>query len=95
MGFEEALMFLTVQTLPLFISSRLCLLNCVYNYGTRMKHALKRWIALMRASVTGKAECVKVLLDRGAEVNMQYDVSGVIIHCVHALQHIVGVPSSG
>ena len=40
MGFEEALMFLTVETLPLFSSSRLCLLNCVDNYGTRMKHAL-------------------------------------------------------
>ena len=39
MVFEEALMFLTVETLPLF-SSRLCLLNCVDNYGTRMKHAL-------------------------------------------------------
>ena len=40
MGFEEALMFLTVETLPLFSSSRLCLLNCVDHYGTRMKHAL-------------------------------------------------------
>ena len=49
----------------------------------------------MRASVTGKAECVKVLLDRGAEVNMQDNVSGVIMHCVHALQHILGVPCSG
>ena len=48
----------------------------------------------MRASVTGKAECVKVLLDRGAEVNMQDDVSGVIILCVPALQHISRVPSS-
>ena len=55
----------------------------------------KEWTALMRASVTGKAECVKVLLDRGAEVNMQDNVSVVIMHCVHALQHILGVPSSG
>ena len=39
MVFEEALMFLTVETLPLFTSSRLCLLNCVDNYGTLMKHA--------------------------------------------------------
>ena len=55
----------------------------------------KEWTALMRTSVTGKAECVKVLLDRGAEVNMQDNVSVVIMHCVHALQHILGVPSSG
>ena len=27
MGFEEALMFLTVETLPLFSGSRMCLLN--------------------------------------------------------------------
>ena len=40
MVFEEALMVLTVETLPLFSSSRLCLLNCVDNYGTRMKYAL-------------------------------------------------------
>ena len=53
------------------------------------------WTALMRASVTGKVECMKVLLDMGSEVNMQDDVSGVIIHCVHAMQHIPGVPYSG
>ena len=28
-------------------------------------------------------ECVKMLLDKGAQVNMQDKVSGVIIHCVH------------
>ena len=40
-------------------------------------------------------ECVKVLLDKGAEVNIQEDkVSGVIIHCVHAMQHVPRVPSS-
>ena len=30
----------------------------------------------MKASKAGKVECVKVLLDRGAEVNMQDEVSG-------------------
>ena len=34
----------------------------------------------MRASVAGQVECVKVLLDRSAEVNMRDKVSGVIIH---------------
>ena len=48
----------------------------------------------MVASVTGKVECVKLLLDSGAEVNMQNKVSGVIIHCVHAMLHIPSVPSS-
>ena len=51
--------------------------------------------ALMKASEEGQVECVKMLLDKGAEVNMQDNVSGVIMHCVHALQHILGVPSSG
>ena len=40
---------------------------------------------LMKASEAGKVECVKVLLDRGAEINMQDKVSGVIIHCAHAM----------
>ena len=31
--------------------------------------------ALMAASWSGRMECVKVLLDRGAEVNMQKKVS--------------------
>ena len=31
--------------------------------------------ALMKASFSGHGECVKVLLDRGAEVNMQDKVS--------------------
>ena len=34
------------------------------------------WTALMRASVSGHKECVNVLLDMGAEVNMQDKVSG-------------------
>ena len=33
------------------------------------------------ASQEGKVECVEMLLDRGADINMQTEVSGVIIHC--------------
>ena len=51
--------------------------------------------ALMAASQKGQVKCVKMLLDRGAMVNMQRKVSGVIIHCVHAMQHVPRVPSSG
>ena len=40
--------------------------------------------ALMTASQAGHMECVQMLLDKGADVNMQNEVSGVIIHCVHA-----------
>ena len=39
-------------------------------------------------------DCGKVLLNKGAQVNRQDQVSGVIIHCVHALQHVARVPSS-
>ena len=46
------------------------------------------WTVLRMASEAGQVECVKVLLDRGAEVNMQDKVIGVIIHCVHAMQHV-------
>ena len=53
------------------------------------------WTALMVASQEGQVECVKMLLDRGAEVNMPKKVSGVIIHCVHAMQHVPRVRSSG
>ena len=49
----------------------------------------------MVASHEGQVECVKMLLDRGAEVNMQNEVSGVIVDWVHAMQHIPRVPSSG
>ena len=48
--------------------------------------------ALMKASVAGQVECMKMLLDRGAEVNMQDKVIGVIMHCVHAMQHVPRVP---
>ena len=50
--------------------------------------------ALMMASQAGHIECVQVLLDKGAYVNEQTRVSGVIIHCVHAMQHVPRVPSS-
>ena len=46
----------------------------------------------MAASEEGQVECVKMLLDRGAEVNMQKKVSGVIIDCVHAMQTYPEVP---
>ena len=52
------------------------------------------WTALMMASKAGHMKCIKVLLDKGAEVNLQDKVSGVIIHCVHAMQHVPRVPSS-
>ena len=48
----------------------------------------------MKASKAGHIECVQVLLDRGTDVNMQNKVSGVIIHCVHAMQLVPLVPSS-
>ena len=34
----------------------------------------------MMASAAGQVEYIKVLLDRGAEVNMQDKVSGVDVH---------------
>ena len=49
--------------------------------------------ALMRASNAGHMECVTILLDKGADVNIQNDVSDVIVHCVHAMQHVPRVPS--
>ena len=47
----------------------------------------------MKASEAGHIKCVQVLLDKGADVNMQNEVSGVIIHCVHAMHHVPRVPS--
>ena len=35
----------------------------------------------MKASKVGQVECVWMLLDRGAKINMQNKVSGVIILC--------------
>ena len=49
---------------------------------------------MMKALEKGHMECVQVLLDKGADVNMQTWVSGVFIHCVHAMQHVPRVPSS-
>ena len=34
----------------------------------------------MKASKAGQVECIKMLLDRGAEVNMQSEVSGVDVN---------------
>ena len=48
----------------------------------------------MMASQAEHMECVQVLLDKSADVNMQSEVSGVIIHCVHAMQHVPRVPCS-
>ena len=42
----------------------------------------------MMTSEAGKVDCVKLLLDRGAQVNMQNKVRDVIIHRVHAMQHV-------
>ena len=48
----------------------------------------------MKASEAGHMQCVQVLLDKGADANMQLKVSGVIIHCVHVMQLVSRVPSS-
>ena len=45
----------------------------------------------------GHMECAKMLVDNGAQVNNIQDtvsLSGVITHCVHAMQHVARVPSS-
>ena len=49
----------------------------------------------MVASHEGQVECVKMLMDRGAIVDMYKKVSCVIVHWVHAMQHIPRVHSSG
>ena len=49
---------------------------CTYHY------------TLLRTSQAGKVECVQMLLDRSAQVDMQDKVWVVIIHCVHAMQHV-------
>ena len=46
----------------------------------------------MMASEAGHMECVKVLLDKGADVNMPNKVSGVIIQSVHAMVHVPQSP---
>ena len=49
----------------------------------------------MMAYDHGHIECAKMLVDKGAQVNIQDTVSlsGVFIHCVHAMQHVARVPS--
>ena len=37
------------------------------------------WTALMEASSEGHLECVKELLDKGAQVNVQNEVSGCTV----------------
>ena len=61
-------------------------------------HLSLQWgaTALMKASEAGKVECVKVLLDAGVQVNVQNEVSAVLIklqitklylgRCTQALQ---------
>ena len=41
----------------------------------------------MLASQKGQVECVKILLDRGAEINVQEEVSGIIMHCTCNAAH--------
>ena len=50
--------------------------------------------ALMKASEAGHIDCVKVLLDKGADVNIQHKVSSAIIHCVYAMQNVSISPNS-
>ena len=60
-------------------------------------HLSVQWgqTALMMAYDRGHIECAKMLVDKGAHVNIQGKVSlsGVIIHCAHAMQHVCLVPS--
>ena len=60
-------------------------------------HLSLQWgkTALMMAYYRGHIECAKMLVDMGAQVNIQETVSlsGVIIRCVHAMQHACLVPS--
>ena len=52
--------------------------KCVFNEDIHMT-LQNGWTALMLASQEGNVECVKKLLDRGANISMQTEVSGVII----------------
>ena len=68
----------------------------VSDIGHDDMHLSLKWglTALMKASVAGKVECVKLQLDRSATININHKVSGVIIHCAHAMKHEPRVPSS-
>ena len=59
-------------------------------------HLSLQWraTALMMASEAGKVECVKVLLDRGAEVNMQDKVSGVDVP-IHRMKNVTNLITCG
>ena len=61
-------------------------------------HLSLQWkaTALMMAYDSGHIECAKMLVDKGAQVNIQdtwVSLSGVITHCVHAMCHVARVPS--
>ena len=60
-------------------------------------HLSLQWgkTALMMAYDPGHMECARILVDKGALVNIQGTVSlsGVIIHYVHAMQHVARFPS--
>ena len=65
------------------------LVECVSDIdGTHMNTLQDGWTALMVASQKGQVAGVTMLLDRGAKINMQKKVTGVIIHCVDAMQHV-------
>ena len=62
-------------------------------------HLSLQWgkTALMMAYDHGHMECARILMDKGALVNIQdrtVSLSGVIIHCVHAMLHVARVPYS-
>ena len=53
-----------------------CILHWWYSHDDMHLSLQDGWTALMKASEAGQVECVKkVLLDRGAEVNMQDKVN--------------------
>ena len=58
-------------------------------------HLSLQWekTALMMAYDHGYIECAKMLVEKGAQVQDTVSLSGVIIHCVHAMQHACLVPS--
>ena len=61
-------------------------------------HLSLQWgqTALMKAYDRGHMKCAKMLVHKGAQVNIQGKVSlsGVIIHCIHAMWHVARVASS-
>ena len=53
-------------------------LTLVLLYDVMHLSLQRGWTALMMAIRTGHMECVNVLLDKGAEVNMQANVSDIM-----------------